>query len=70
MKVSCHSCRGYDFFSVRLIFMSLNEHQKQYFYEWVFMSEIQNDLTLKKSRRFTGYVIGCKHSLELKNSLE
>ena len=50
--------RIFDFFSVRSIFISPNEHQKWYFHEWpprvkipllVFMSEIKIDLTLKKS---------------------
>ena len=46
--------RIFDFFSIRAIFISPNEQQKQYFHEWripllVFMSEIKNDLSLKKS---------------------
>ena len=47
----------FDFFSVRSIFISPNERQKQYFNEprvkillLVFMSEIKNDLSLKKSK--------------------
>ena len=49
----------FDFFSVRLIFISPNKPQKQYFPRvvkprvkkplLVFMSEIKNDLSLKKS---------------------
>ena len=31
--------RIFDFFSVRSIFISQNEHQKQYFQEWEAMSE-------------------------------
>ena len=47
--------RIFYFFSVRSIFFSPNEQQKQYFYEWrshslisllVFMSEIKTDLSL------------------------
>ena len=48
----------FDFVSVRSNFVSLNEHQKQYFHEWryprvkiqvfVFMSEIKSDVILTK----------------------
>ena len=52
-------CRGYfDFFTVRLNFISPNEHQMQYFHEWRkspveiqvlgFMSEIKFDLALNE----------------------